>query len=221
MCSYVGRVVESLLHHQRLKGFNNGMEAFFLHGMRWSVFIKLERDLLCYFPTLFMLVATKRFHRCSEICAKLLGLSYIHILAQRTGAQPFPAIIYCRFYTLQCDFANIYLTGVPGGRAFSYETEMEALLNGCVQLEQAVSQEVSKPNINGWRILPPLGPKHIICFSVFWGLAKEEDEKRRKSGWWHLLSGKNRVTERTGHTCQPLCSQTLIFNVPSSPDEHH
>lgn len=114
--------------------------------------IKLERDLLCYFPTLFILVATERFHRCSEICAKLLGLSYIPILAQRTGAQPFPAVIYCRFYTLQCDFANIHLTGVPGGRAFSYETEIEALLNGRVQLEQAVSQEgleVPKPNING------------------------------------------------------------------------
>lgn len=115
-------------------------------------FIKLERDLLCYFPTLFTFFATKRFHRCTEICAKLLSLSYIPILAQRIGAQPFPAIIYSRFYTLQCDFANIYLTGVPGGRTFSYETEMEALLNGCVQHKQAVSQEgleVIKPIING------------------------------------------------------------------------
>lgn len=121
-------------------------------------------------PTLFVLVATKRFHRCSEICAKLLDLSSIPILAQRTGAQPFPAIIYCRFYTLPCDVASIYLTGVLGGRAFSYETEIKALLNGHVQLKRAVSQEgleVAKPNINGRGTLPPLGPEHIICLSVF------------------------------------------------------
>lgn len=170
MCPYVGRVVESLFHHQRLKGLIMVWKPSSYTEWDEVFLIKLERDLLCYFPTLFMLVATESFHRCSEICAKVLGLSYIPILAQRTGAQPFPAIICCRFYTLQCDFANIHLTGVPGGRAFSYETEIEARFKwACAARTGCLPRglEVPKPNINGWGILPPLGPEHIICLSVF------------------------------------------------------
>ena len=60
------------------------------------------------------------------------------------------------------------------------QSEIEDLLNGLVQLEQAASQkglEVTKSSINGLGIVACLGTECIFCLSIYLELPRQEDEK--------------------------------------------